>query len=264
MENTPGPLPGIAAEHGLSLYIETARHRLLMDGGPSLRTWENAALLGVDPREIDTVILSHGHYDHSGGLARFLAGDCGARAWMQRSAAGEYYNGERYIGIDKALLALPRLELLEGDTAIDEELALHTGVSGRRLWPRGNLALSERVNGAAVQDRFAHEQFLVVREGERPALFSGCAHNGILNILDRFRALYGCAPRAVVSGFHMMKQGGYTPEETEELRRTAEELAAMPTVFYTGHCTGQAAYELLAPVMGEKLRPLHAGERFTI
>lgn len=68
MENTAGSC-GLHAEHGLSIYVETKKHKLLVDTGASARTWENAARLGVELPEIDTVFLSHGHYDTRAGYS---------------------------------------------------------------------------------------------------------------------------------------------------------------------------------------------------
>ena len=115
-----------------------------------------------------------------------------------------------------------------------------------------------------VQDSFAHEQCLVISSEGKRLLLSGCAHNGILNILDRFREIYGTVPDAVVSGFHMMKASEYTPEEIENIEETAKELAGYKTMFYTGHCTGQSAFEIMKPLMPENLRPIHAGDQIVI
>ena len=259
MENTSKDPERLAAEHGLSLYIETEKHRILADTGASDLTWDNAEKLGVDLSSVDTVVISHGHYDHAGGLMGFARRNPAADIYMQRSAGGNFCHGDRYIGIDREILLLPRLHLLDGDLRLDDELAVHTGVTGRRLWPRSNIGLSEIVDGVPVQDRFRHEQFLVIREGGQLVMISGCAHNGILNLLDRFRELYGTDPDAVVSGFHMMKREDYTPEETEEILGTARILAETKTVWYTGHCTGRKAVELMAPVMGDRLREINVG-----
>lgn len=257
MEDTCGN-PACGYEHGLSLYIETGRHRILMDTGAGDQTWDNARKLQVEPEKADIVVLSHGHYDHAGGLITFRRMNREAVIYMQRTALLDYYHHERYIGIHKEIGQMPNVELLSGDHRIDEEISIYTGITGRRLWPKSNLELSVRVNGDAMQDQFAHEQCLVI-QGERSVLISGCAHNGILNILDRYREIYGGVPDVVISGFHMMKKSGYTPEEEQDIRNTAEELKMGDTVYYTGHCTGQPAIDLMKPILKERLVQLHCG-----
>lgn len=258
MEDTCGN-PKCIHEHGLSVYLETPKHKVLLDTGASPAFLENAEKLGIRLEEVDTVVLSHGHYDHAGGLLAFSKINQTAQIYMQEKAASDYYHDERYIGIDKEILKLPNLHMLRGDYVINEELSLFTDITGRRFYPQSNLQLSEMVNGEKVQDLFGHEQCLVVRTAEGSVLLSGCAHNGILNILDRYRELYHDAPDQVVSGFHMMKKTDYTPEETETILTTAKELAKLETKFYTGHCTGQKAIELMKPVMGAQLKEIHSG-----
>ena len=121
---------------------------------------------------------------------------------------------------------------------------------------------------------------MVSQDGHR-VLVSGCAHNGILNILDRYRDLFGGDPDVVISGFHMMKKQPYDCEELDVIDETARELARHNTVFYTGHCTPQIAkmnpackynvidfyydggvprlMERMQTILGEQLRPLHSG-----
>ena len=82
----------IIAEHGLSIYIETEKHKILVDTGQSEKTWENAKIKGVDLSKVDTVILSHGHYDHSGGLLSFVSVNPDAVIYMRDNAGGEYYS----------------------------------------------------------------------------------------------------------------------------------------------------------------------------
>lgn len=262
IENSPGAA-GCAAEHGLSFYVETERHRLLSDAGSSDAFLGNAAALGIDLRAVDSVFLSHGHYDHGGGLPAFAAVNPAAPIYLQKTAGREYYamnpDAPKYIGLDRRVLELPQLKPVEGDAVVDDELSLLAGITGRRRWSNSNLALRRKEGGAFPQDSFDHEQALVIRQGEKRYLFSGCAHNGILNFLDRFRELYGKDPDAVFSGFHFMKAGDYTPEEIEDITETAKELSGMDTVFYTGHCTGRRAFTLMQPIMGGKLRALHSG-----
>lgn len=258
MEDTCGS-PRCRYEHGLSVYMETNKHRLLVDTGATDAFLENAKVLGIDLTKVDTLILSHGHYDHAGGILAFRAVNPDAKIYMQRSAADDYYHHERYIGIDKRILELPGVHLLDGDCRLDEELFLFSKITGRKYFANSNLLLSKRVRGKNIQDEFAHEQCLVLTQGQEHILVSGCAHNGILNILSRYRELFADDPKTVISGFHMMKKGIYTEEEAASIQETAKQLALMDTTFYSGHCTGSQAMALMAPVLGEKLMEIHSG-----
>lgn len=262
MEDTCGE-PQCVYEHGLSIYIETRKHKVLMDTGASGRTWDNARKLDIPLSEVDTVILSHGHYDHSGGILDFYKINETAAVYMQRTALLDYYHGERYIGIDKEIGMLPNVTLLDGDLEIDSELSVFTGIRGRKYWPQSNIGLMIRDGGKDTQDEFRHEQCLVVH-GDKNLLVSGCAHNGILNILDRYREIYGRNPDVVLSGFHMMKKTDYTAPEKEVICQTAEALAQEDILFYTGHCTGQEAVNLMKPIMKDKLVQIHCGMEIRI
>ena len=272
--------PALIAEHGLSIYIETAKHKLLVDTGSSDALLQNAHALRIDLTQVDTVILSHGHYDHSGGILPFVDINPHAKIYMQRKALDDYYHGERYIGIDKKIAQLPQVQLLDGDFKIDDELSLFTNITGRRFWPQSNIGLTKRIYNVSSeyeashtndiqipepkyieqQDQFDHEQCLVITQGDERILLSGCAHNGILNLLDHYRALYTKFPDMVISGFHMMKKTGeYTAEEVSIITQTAEELSKLDIKFYTGHCTGQPAYDMMKPIMGDKLQQISTG-----
>lgn len=250
-------------EHGLSVYFETENHKILADTGASSKTIENAKRLGISLADVDTVFLSHGHYDHSGGIRAFVEMNPKADIYMQRSALGEFYHGERYIGIDKKIISLPTVKVLDGEVRISQELSVFAGITGRRNWPQGNRSLSVKKGEQFVQDEFKHEQCLVIK-GEKTVLFSGCAHNGILNILDRYSELYGGCPNVVISGFHMVKKTEYTEEEEETIRNTARELAKLPIRFYSGHCTGEKAMNMMQEIMGNQLVWMRSGMEMEI
>ena len=264
MEDEPGTVPGICARHGLSFAIITDKHNILMDTGASPQTWENAAVLGIDPKKIDTVVISHGHYDHTGGLLSFAKINPKATIYIHKKAFGAFYHDESYIGADPEIRHLDNLVQVDDTFVIDEELMLFSGFNGRRLWPDGNRLLSVKIGEGRVQDSFDHEQCLVVRENGKTALFSGCAHNGILNILDRYGELEPAEPDYCFSGFHMMRKDGYSQEDVEGMRATANELLKTSTIYYTGHCTGEKALEVMKPILGTKLKRFRAGDRFEI
>ena len=269
MENLSDGMPGITGMHGLSYYIETGKHRLLMDTGPSPATWNNALTMGVDISGIDTVVLSHGHYDHCGGVLSFSEKNGTAPVFIRPEAFGNFIHlkpgEEKYIGIDPEIRNLPQIRTVPADYDIDENIHLFSNVTGRRLWPRGNTHLKKKLNsGLLVQDIFDHEQYLVITESGKSVLFSGCAHNGILNILDVFRNKYGRDPDAVFSGFHMARTAEQTPDDIKNIRSTAEELKSMNTVFYTGHCTGQEPFDIMKTIMGDRLFYAKCGDSFRI
>lgn len=268
IENTEGR-PGCVCAHGLSFYVETQKHRLLLDLGPSEETLRNAEALGIDLTAVDMVILSHGHYDHAGGILPFAQINPVAPIYMQRAAAGEYYADDgasapgeryRYIGIDKRITELPQVRFVNGDVKIDEGIELFTIRNRSHALPFTNKRLLIKEGEGFVKDEFAHEHFLVLREEGKSVLLSGCAHNGILSILDAYREKYGSVPDVVISGFHLMKKTEYRESELQEIEEIARELEQYPTKFYTCHCTGMPAFDCMRAIMGEKLCYVHSGE----
>ena len=115
-----------------------------------------------------------------------------------------------------------------------------------------------------IHDNFEHEHFLVINESGKKVLMSGCAHNGILSILDAYKEKYGSFPDVVISGFHLMLKREYRENELEEIRAIAEELKEYPTMFYTCHCTGEAAFEEMKKIMGDQLEYVSSGETIII
>lgn len=268
IEDTPGR-DGCVYEHGLSFYIETSRHKLLIDTGATGAFTKNAQAMGIDLTQVDTVILSHGHYDHGGGIPAFIIQNPHARIYIRSSAFDLYYHKnermEKYIGLDQEQLPhLAQVIRVEGNLQIDEELFLFTNVTGRKLWPAGNLELKRKTGETFEQDDMGHEQYLVVSVGKKKILLSGCAHNGILNIMDTCQKLIGQVPDVVVSGFHMMNKWGYSDKDLATIRQTAEELKQQNTLFFTGHCTGLEPFQILKDIMGDQITYIHSGETITL
>lgn len=264
-ENTAG-CDGVVAEHGLALFIEAAGHTYLCDGGQSPALLQNAAALKKDLSAVEMAVLSHGHYDHSTGISALAKTYPLIPFAVREEAGGAYYHGERYIGVEPGLLSLPGARRIAdtGRTALSDTLSVFSGFGDTFPRPFANEGLTVRDEQGERPDDFCHEQAAVVCEGDRRVLISGCAHSGILNILARFSALYGGAPDAVFSGFHTAKPTPYTAAEVAAIKALARELQKTDTVFYTGHCTGNEAFSLMKPLLGDRLVPLRCGDEFVI
>ncbi len=267
MENTQGAECCTPA-HGLSFYIETQRHRLLMDAGPSGLTAENAKKLGIDLSAVDIAVLSHGHYDHANGFAEFLKINRKAKIYLQKTAVNGYYavdDGKpRYIGMDERVKSSERLVLVDGNYKIDSELSLFSGIHGRRAFPFTNKRLFKDENGRLVNDDFAHEQCMVLMHDGKTVMFSGCAHNGVLNALDRYAEVYGTEPDYVISGFHLSKKTDYTDEDILNIKLTAQAMKKYNTRFITCHCTGEYALGIMKKILGDRLDRICCGEEIQI
>ena len=237
----------LQAEHGLSLYMETGDHKILFDMGQSEAFAKNAQKLGVDLTRVDFAVLSHGHYDHGGGLETFLQINSHAPVYLHQEAFGEYYNGsEKYIGLSKSLTANPRLVFCRGSRKLAEGITLTD--CGEAPWVFDSWGLLEKEGQTFMPDKFRHEQYLSIGEGEKQILISGCSHRGIDNIAACFQS------DVLVGGFHLNKL-----TDEKELNRIADALLSCGGVYYTGHCTGQMQFDLLRQRMGCRLQSFSTG-----
>jgi len=248
--------------HGLSIYIETPKHRLLFDLGPDDTFSDNAAVLGVDLAGVDTVIISHGHYDHGRALGRFFKLNDRATVYMRRQAFEPHFarlpKGMEYNGLDAKLAGHERIVFTDDVMRIDDELFVFSDVDAAHETESSRVLMKQTADGALVQDDFDHEQDLILSAEGKDLLFSGCSHSGIESILA---AAYRHHPGldAVFGGFHLFNPNSGVMEPEEFVRGVAERLHAYDTDFYTCHCTGEKAFGLMRETMGDQLRYLSAG-----
>ena len=302
LENT-SISPNLGSEHGLSLFIETDSHSIIFDTGASSLFLSNAAKMSVNVLKADAVVVSHGHHDHGGGLPDLLRMNGSADIYVNPFAFSDFRaisdKGEaNYIGLDKELASEARIIKTSDHNVIDNELMLFSNVKGGFPRPSGNSTLYVRVgavptdessdatnailndvsfetaNGVSneasndashdVLDDFAHEQNLIIREGDKCVLIAGCAHCGIVNILERCRTILGVYPDYVFGGFHLFNPTTGDYESSEAIDTLAQALLNTGAMFYTGHCTGLSAYAQLHSVMGDKIEPLSTGKTILI
>lgn len=242
-------------KHGLALYIETSKHKMLFDVGPDETLFENSDLLGIDLSGVDTVIISHGHFDHGGALGQLLKINNTAKVYAQRKAFDKHYSKRLFakvnIGLDPDLQTHPQMVLLDGDYAIDDELALFTTPETRKYYSNANKTLY----AGSGKDDFAHEQNLII-SGDINVLILGCGHAGVVNILEK-AAVY--KPQVSVGGYHLKNPITKKTVPKELLEGIASEMAKYDMRYYTCHCTGQEAFETFARLLPD-MNYLSCGE----
>lgn len=261
--------PNLGCQHGLSLYIETGRHKLLFDTGAGEMFAVNAEKMGTDLSKVDIAVISHGHSDHGGGLGKFIEVNGKAKIYVNRKAFMDHYadrpGGEvAYIGLDKELLSNDRFVFLDAAQSIGDGLWLFSDVEARRLNPSGNDSLLMKRGEEIVKDDFSHEQNLVIREGGKTVLLAGCAHKGIVNIMERYRKETGSFPDVVIGGFHLYNKSQDISESPAIVAEIAQNLLAMGSKYFTCHCTGDKAYKQLKDIMGDKMGYFSTGNSITI
>ena len=172
--------------------------------------------------------------------------------FLQKEAFGRYYNGSnRYIGLPQRLKNHPRLSLTEGKWEPAPGMLLMP--CNDQNWQFDSFGLTCEREDTLCPDPFFHEHYLLIREGEKRILFSGCSHKGIGNIAAHFH------PHVLIGGFHLNKV-----DNIDILHRTAQHLLQGETVYYTGHCTGAKQLAVLQQVMGSRLRRIGTGTVITI
>lgn len=236
-------------EHGLSLYIETAEHKILFDMGQTDLFARNAETLGIDLCAVDTAIVSHGHYDHGGGLNKFLEINTKAPVYLSRYAFEPHYNGtQKYIGLDTDLQENDRLIYTGDITAVDDGLTLYSCNENKRSYHLGSFGLNVAQEDRFVPDDFHHEQYLLIEEEDTRVLISGCSHKGIMDIVQWFH------PDVLVGGFHFSKL-----LLDEKLEGYAGVLNEYNTEYYTCHCTGERQFAFMKKYM-TRLHYLSCGQ----
>lgn len=244
-------------EHGLSLFIETENHNILFDSGQSDMFVRNAEKLNIDLSKVDIAFLSHGHYDHGGGIKAFLAINSHSKIYLNKNALGDFYsNPTRYIGLDKKVFSGDRFVFTDDYVKIDDELSLYTFNDKPRKYVSQSMGLLMKKNNEFVQDDFTHEHYLVISENNKNTLISGCSHKGILNILEY------CNDMDIsyfVGGLHISKV--VIDEEGKKiLDNICNGLEKSNMIFYTCHCTGVDQFNYLKMYLKDSINYISSGK----
>lgn len=262
VENSSKP-DGPVGEHGLSLYIEMKNQIILFDTGQGDRFIDNAKAMDIDLSEVDLAVISHGHYDHGGGMRAFLKVNKYAPIYVHERAFEPHLSLKadgRYvdIGLDSKLKDNDRVILVNEDTKIAKNTELFCNVESKYFIPWGNEGLFTGTEKDLAPDDFEHEQNLILKENGKTILITGCSHRGIWNIVAKAKDIIGKYPDTIIGGFHLHRWSGDS-EELKDIQKLSEMLLRTRSQYYACHCTGKAAYGQMKNIMGDSLQTLETG-----
>ncbi len=240
IENTTPDGSRLAAEHGLSFFVETARTKFVFDCGHTGTAFDNAAALGVDLRGVKVAVLSHSHYDHAGGFPKLL--DCaaietvftGVNFWQEkfsRDGDGFKYRG---CGFDEKFLTT---------RGVEQKICRDVIELDAQAWLVGNFKRrydfetipTKFVRGAEkIPDDFSDEIALILNGGDGLTIVTACAHSGVANIVADVGERFGLPIACVIGGLHLT---GATPERISQTLAELKFLGVKQIL--PCHCSGE-------------------------
>jgi 7,8-dihydropterin-6-yl-methyl-4-(beta-D-ribofuranosyl)aminobenzene 5'-phosphate synthase len=260
---------GFVAEHGLSLLIGWKGHRILFDTGQGLALPSNLSQLKRSPIDLDAIVLSHGHYDHTGSLAWLASEDAGEKipfyvhpdALVPRMIRDENNgngNGSRRIGAEEEDLHVmwSKTRLVSEPTELEPGLWVSGTIENRHKEEEPTAEFMTRRGGRFVRDDFKDDMALFGETKSGLVIVSGCAHAGIVAMVEQaIRVTGNKKVRAIIGGFHLVDAPDERVDWTiEQFRRLGVSILAPM------HCTGMSAISRLAQSFPREIRMLGAGD----
>lgn len=257
IENNQDDQKKLCFEHGFSLLIETDEKRILFDTGQSGDFIKNAKTLNQNLTDLDYVIISHGHYDHSGGfkklineieIQQLIVGEEFFRLKYKTVSENEYkYNGnffdEEYIR-EKGI---PLKKVKEDIIYLTENIILFHNFKQSNDFEKMNSKFFFKDNSSYIEDKFDDEISLGIVTEKGLVVIVGCSHVGVVNILNTISKRVNIPIYAVIGGTHLV--------EADEIRlqKTIESLKNMNIqLIAVSHCTGEKGIHSISGELKEK------------
>ncbi len=256
---------GLMAEHGLSWWIEVDERGILFDTGQGMVFRHNARKLGIDLASAAAVVLSHGHYDHTGGLEEALGQAPRASLWMHPGAVNPKFSGSGGTSRRISTGFMERRQFLAEGRRVNVSADPCEVLPG--IWTTGEIPRSndfEDTGGPFFLDEvlkhpdpLLDDQAIFFRAGKGVVVVLGCCHSGLVNTVQHVGRLTSNAPLlAVLGGAHLANASD------ERLDRTVAFLHACdPRLLAFNHCTGEGAIRRFGREFGSRCVPLHTGDR---
>jgi len=238
-------------EHGLSIYFEKDGLKWLVDTGLTGKFAENAKHSGIDISQVDHLVISHNHNDHTGGLETFLQSNSKAiihlSEWIRESTCLSLRNNQKIdIGLDRSLLK-NHASRFEWHPSQNVRLTDHVWLLGDipSLYPlpQANTNLYRTYKGKDAPDPFDHEMAVLITGPENNTVISSCTHKGIINTLEAAVTVAKGPISEFIGGTHL--RDGHETEE-DILNITSLIIKNHTNMhLYTGHCTGENTMKVL-------------------
>jgi len=268
-ENTAG-IGNFLAEWGLSILVETDKVNILLDTGQSISASYNADILGIDLSKIDKIVLSHGHFDHTGGLRQILRRMkkeveiiAHPDIWAVKSVRREGWRGD-YIGIPFQRQELESLGAVFNLTAKPVKITDNIMTTGEipmvTDFEEIDASLFVKEDTGWQPDKLLDDQALIIETEPGLVVILGCAHRGVINTLYHAQQLTGIKPiHTLLGGCHLF---GASEQRIQSTIAALKELDVQRLGL--SHCTGLPAAGIMAQEFGEKFLYNNAGTSISL
>ncbi len=269
-DNMAAMKEGIRAEHGFSAFLEWGDRKVLFDTGQSDIFWHNAEVMGCDVESAQKVLVSHGHYDHTGGLGRLARPNRAVTVIAHPAVFTPRYKKQKdgsmkYIGCPYSRDFLEsrglRFSFVESRVEVVDDVFFVCGIPQTTDFEKGDpLLMVKNREGEFEPDPFLDDAAMYARTPEGLVIVLGCSHRGVINILRYILTLEGDVPiLTIIGGTHLSRSSREQREETIDALR-----ALNPRMVGVSHCTGTEATDAMRHVFGQRFFRAMAGVRVTI
>jgi len=251
---------GLIAEHGLSFYLETGNLKIVFDTGQGENFIHNSRKMGIDLSQADYLIISHGHYDHIGGLHHFLEINQKAKILLKPQALSSKFQNEQFIGLEQIKELPPsRLEYITSVRHLDYHIFVMPDIKNYFPVDSHKDGFFIQENNEIIPDPFDDELFLSISSNQKITIISSCSHNGITNIIETAKNYFHLPVQTVIGGFH-------TRKSSDDVLGHIAEYFNTNTINKVGvcHCTGVENFSHLKKAFRAEIFYNYTGTKISI